>query len=228
MPVRSRPVEARALPEFYSAYAQFSFHTRTCVNVNRFLVSCAVMSMFVAGTGLAAVGKDLEPVLRASKAPFSNIGTLFSFGVWYARSHLGFHSPAAIPWAPAPLAHVARLLGQSVGAFGDACRLLVIKHGKRLQDQQLLLLRVAEAAIDLTAITASLARAARAVESKSPSADKEVALVELLYLLAYPRLQRNIAAMRGSAFPIAARQQELVADHVLTAGKHVTEHPLGF
>lgn len=188
----------------------------------------AVMSMFVAGTGLASLAKDLAPVLAASKAPLTNLGTLLPFALWYVKSRLGFYEVTPIPWAPAPLAHVARLLEKTVGAFGDACKRLIVSHGKRLQDEQLLLQRVAEAAIDLTAITASLARATRAIETKSPSADKEVALVELLYALAYPRLQYNLGAMSGGAFSFSAQQQELVADHVLAAGKHVSEHPLGF
>jgi very long chain acyl-CoA dehydrogenase len=189
----------------------------------------AVMSMFVAGTGLESLAKSLEPVLKASKAPLANLGTLVPFGLWYLKSKLGYYDTTPITWAPPPLAHVARLLEKAVAAFGDASKHVLISHGKRIQDNQLLLLRIAEAAIDLTAIAAALARASRAVESKAASAEKEVALVELLFSLAYPRLQHNIAAMKtGAAFSFSAKQQELVADHVLAAGKHVSEHPLGF
>ena len=45
--------------------------------------------MFVAGTGLASLGKEMEPLARAAKAPLSNLGAACAAALWYARSRLG-------------------------------------------------------------------------------------------------------------------------------------------
>ena len=92
-----------------------------------------MMSMFVAGTGLASLGKDMEPIARAAKAPLSNLGTLLPAAWWYARSRLGSIDTPKITWAPPSLRPVASTLEEGIGRFGDACKRLLLSHGKRLQ-----------------------------------------------------------------------------------------------
>lgn len=91
------------------------------------------MSMFVAGTGLASLGKEMEPLARAAKAPLSNLGTAFSAALWYARSRLGLVATPKISWAAPALRPAADILERGVGQFGDACQRLLLSHGKRLQ-----------------------------------------------------------------------------------------------
>ena len=91
------------------------------------------MSMFVAGTGLASLGKEMEPLARAAKAPLSNLGAACAAALWYARSRLGLVATPKISWAPPALRPAADILERGVGQFGDACQRLLLSHGKRLQ-----------------------------------------------------------------------------------------------
>lgn len=92
---------------------------------------------------------------------------------------------------------------------------------------------MAEAAIDLTAVAASVARATQAVAAGAPTAAHEAELVNLLAEAALPRLQYNIAAMRDAAegasgaFSSLSKRQGRVADAVLAAGGPTSQHPLG-
>ena len=90
------------------------------------------------------LGKELEPLSRASKAPLSNLGVLLPFGLKRLQERVGMLDKPSIGWAPAPLRPAADAIESAIGAFAAAARDLVIKHGKGILEQQLHVEKVAD------------------------------------------------------------------------------------
>jgi hypothetical protein len=150
----------------------------------------------VAGTGLLAAGKALEPIQKASKSPLTNLPTLLPFAVNRVKSRLGMIDTPTLPGVPPALRGAADVVERGTGAFGDVSTSVLMKFGKNLIDQQLLLERMGDVAIDLTVSTAAIARASRAVAQRSATADHEVALASLVAGEAGQRLASNIGMIR--------------------------------
>jgi very long chain acyl-CoA dehydrogenase len=68
---------------------------------------------------------------------------------------------------------------QSIQAFGFSCEELLIKYGKKIIDEQFLLWRVADAAIDIYGMVGAISRASRSLDANSPSAVMEEHLTKL-------------------------------------------------
>lgn len=66
-----------------------------------------------------------------------------------------------------------------MGLFGPAVESLLIKYGKGIIDEQFLLNRLAQAAIDTYTMTVVLSRATRALNLGLPTADYEALLTQV-------------------------------------------------
>jgi len=103
---------------------------------------------------------------------------------------------------------------------------LVMRHGKKVIEQQLHVAKIADVVIDLTAATAAIARATAAVAAKAPAADAEVALANLYAEDARIRIAANIAGVTG-----ALKRRNALADDVaaklIKAQAYTPEHPTG-
>lgn len=168
--------------------------------------------------------------------PFADLPTLLPFGVELAKSRIGIQDTPKLGWAPSELAAAAGILETNTAAFGVACRDLVMRYGKTLIEQQIPVAQAAEVAIDLTVLAASLSRAARAIQSKSPTAAHEIELVNLIAIESNIRMSENLRGMRqagkgskGSGEHTKATQLKYtIADSIFTAGEYHARHPVGF
>jgi very long chain acyl-CoA dehydrogenase len=179
-------------------------------------------------TGLQAMGKaDLEPLQKAMKAPLANLGTLIPFGVKLAKAKLGIYEKPSLSWAPAPLRSAAEVVENATGEFGIAAQQLVMKYGKGILEQQMLVERVADVVIDLTAATAAISRATKAYNANSPTAAHEVAVANLFAQEAKHRLSTNIKAINGAQHA-GDKLKNQVADQIFESQRYFAKHPLGF
>ncbi len=195
-----------------------------------------VLRIMIAGAGLGAAGKRLEPVGRALKSPLTSLPVLLPFAVSSARSRLGLLETPSLAWAPPRLRPAAAAIEEGTAAFGDACQGLLLRHGggggggkAALLEQQVLLEKVADVAIDLTVATAALARAARALEDKAASAEHEADLATIVALDAQTRVRANVAAVRGEGAGEKGLRalKRTVAHAVCENGGYKTRHPTG-
>jgi very long chain acyl-CoA dehydrogenase len=183
-----------------------------------------ILRLLIAGEGLKALGKQLRG------------GSPLATGLAAARSALGM-TPAAprLPAAaavPARLRAAAEAVEEGTAAFGAACAALLLKHGKGVAEQQLALLVVADVAIDLTAMAATVARAAHGGAAPAHELD----LAELFCAEAGLRVAANLAlleapgaaaAKRGASFARINELKVAVADAVFANGGYAARHPTG-
>jgi very long chain acyl-CoA dehydrogenase len=188
-----------------------------------------ILRYLIAGSGLQSLGKELEPVTRALKSPLTNLPLLAPFGLTLAKSRLGIVDSPKLGWAPQQLAHSAAIVESATGHLGDVSRALLMRYGKTVIDQQLVLEKVADVAIDVTASTAVLSRAAKALKEGSPSAAHEAELANLFVSEAGQRIRANLAAARGrNGQPAINKLKYTVADAVMSAGGYHAKPPVGF
>ena len=187
-----------------------------------------ILRLMIAGTGLQTLAKSLEPLQKAMKAPLNNMNTLLPFGITLAKSRLGIVNSPSIPNVPAPLRSAAEIVEKNTGIFGDVCRDVLMKYGKNVIEQQLILEKIADVAIDLTATTAAIARASKAIKENSPSANHEIEIVNLFATEAGQRIRSNLTAIRGgNGQNTINKLKTIVADSVFNAGGYHSKHPLG-
>jgi len=177
-------------------------------------------------TGLQSAGKALEPVTAASKSPLTNLGTLAPFALRLAKARLGMYDALSLPWVAAPLRSSAETVEKVTAQFGVAVTELLMKHGKKIVEQQLLVERVADVVIDLTVSTAVLARATKSHAAGTATAAHEIALANLYVGEAKARMLANIRGFTGSQSKLD-KLRMAVADDVFAGGKYLPAHPLG-
>lgn len=123
----------------------------------------------------------------------------------------------------------ARRCPPTAGQFGDACRGTLMRYGKTIIEQQLVLERVADVAIDLTASSACIARATKAIKESSATADHEAQIANLFVAEAGQRMKANLAAINGSGGQNTINKLKYsVADKVFESAGYSAKHPIGF
>lgn len=190
-----------------------------------------ILRQMIGLTGLQSLGKELEPLARAAKSPLSGLSTLLLWAPTLARDRLGLAPVHAagegLAWAPAPLRAAAQGIEDGAAAFAAAARVLAMRHGKKVIEQQLHVAKVADVVIDLTAATAAIARATAALAARAPAADAEVALANLYAEEARLRIAANIAGVTGKHSRLNALKEGAAAA-LLKAQAYTPEHPTGF
>ncbi|XP_068626379.1 very long-chain specific acyl-CoA dehydrogenase, mitochondrial [Battus philenor] len=140
-----------------------------------------ILRLFVALTGIQFAGSHLQELQRAFKNPAANLGLIFSEAgrrAGRAVGLTGLAGPALEPHVAPALAPLARELSRAAVHMGAAVELALRKYGRSIVDEQLLLNRLAAAAIDAYTTAAVLSRASRAHRLALPGAAHEVALAE--------------------------------------------------
>ncbi|KAJ8310393.1 hypothetical protein KUTeg_012258, partial [Tegillarca granosa] len=106
-----------------------------------------ILRLFVALTGIQYAGNHLKELQKAMKNPAANMGVLFGAGKW--------------------------LTSKAIEDFGATIEDLLIKHGKKIINEQFILKRVADSAMDIYAMVSVLSRASRAFKRNEASAQHE-------------------------------------------------------
>lgn len=155
----------------------------------------------------------MQELQRAFKNPTANLGLIFSEAGRRAGAVVGLSS------APDLSAHVATALrpasaelGKLAAEYGRCVEAALVRHGRAVVDEQQLLQRLADAAIDAYTTAAVLSRASRAVRTGASSADDEVRLAEAWADEALARAPRLLSDTRDArALRAQVRLNELGA-----------------
>uniref|UniRef100_A0A671P7A4 Very long-chain specific acyl-CoA dehydrogenase, mitochondrial n=1 Tax=Sinocyclocheilus anshuiensis TaxID=1608454 RepID=A0A671P7A4_9TELE len=128
-----------------------------------------ILRLFVALNGFQNAGNQLKSLQKALKNPLDlHISKNTCLGTGLTLQ--GTVHPE--------LNHSGELTVKAIEQFGAVIEELLLKHGKRIIDEQFVLKRVADCAIDLYAMVVVLSRASRSLSQGHPSAQHEKMLCE--------------------------------------------------
>uniref|UniRef100_A0A182J7F3 Very long-chain specific acyl-CoA dehydrogenase, mitochondrial n=1 Tax=Anopheles atroparvus TaxID=41427 RepID=A0A182J7F3_ANOAO len=159
-----------------------------------------ILRLFVALTGIQYAGSHLKELQRAFKNPATNMGLIFKEGSRRAIRSIGYGGTDLSGHVAAPLQGSAKQCSECIDLFGQTVESLLIKYGKKIVDEQFLLNRLADAAIDTYSMAVVLSRASRSVRKDLPSAEHEVLMTKAWCHEASDRVRVNIRKINNDSF----------------------------
>src|SRR5437762_10500364 len=152
------------------------------------------------GEYLKGLGKDLSSSLRD---PIKGFGLLREYAVRKARQTVPMQ---AVPYGRTPQIGKAHptlheqvvYLEDAAQALAALCETSLRRHGRNIVEQQLQVGRIADIAIDLLALSATLARTSRIIEQRGvEKAKNEISMTYTFYSDARTRIRANSRASGG-------------------------------
>ncbi|XP_006107998.1 very long-chain specific acyl-CoA dehydrogenase, mitochondrial isoform X1 [Myotis lucifugus] len=189
-----------------------------------------ILRLFVALQGCMDKGKELSGLGKALKNPLGNAGLLLGEAGKQLRRRAGLGSGLSLSGVIHPdLNRSGELATQALEQFATVVEAKLIKHKKDIVNEQFVLQRLADSAIDLYAMVVVLSRASRSLSEGHPTAQHEKMLCDSWCIEAAARIQKNMAALQSDP-----HQQELfrnfksISKALVEQGGVVTSNPLGF
>lgn len=149
-----------------------------------------ILRAFIGLTGLQAPANGRVEVLAALRRPLSSLGLLGEHAAGRVRRALGRERMAGIHPI---LERQVDVLERGVDRLHREARRSLRIHGTDVTEKQLVQKRIADAAIDLYALVAVLARTTRAIEARGEEgAHREIDMTSTFAALADERVSRNL------------------------------------
>ncbi|CAI5731605.1 unnamed protein product [Hyaloperonospora brassicae] len=195
---------------------------RDCRILSIFEGTNEILRMLIALSGIRTAGERLSAVGKLLQNPLSdpsNAAKEIS-----DRLQRKF-SPSPLKGAHSSLSGQVNLLQKRTAEFGDAVEYLLRKHGKKIVNEQMQLERVADSAIALFAMTATISRSSASLTAGNESAEHEKKLTMLYCDVTSSRIQTLLRDIKMAG----KRDEQLreIAAEVLTAGKYIPSHATG-
>ncbi|XP_008299384.1 very long-chain specific acyl-CoA dehydrogenase, mitochondrial [Stegastes partitus] len=188
-----------------------------------------ILRLFVALNGFQNAGNQLKGLQKALKNPLGNAGLLAGEITKRAKRKAGLSTGLTLQGTVHPeLAQSGELTVKAIEQFGVVIEEQLIKHGKKIIDEQFVLKRVADCAIDLYAMVVVLSRASRSLSQGHASAQHEKMLCETWCMEAHDRVMRDIKLLRSSDSKKLFKNLRAISAAVVENGGPVSPHPLGF
>ncbi|XP_056431459.1 very long-chain specific acyl-CoA dehydrogenase, mitochondrial [Gadus chalcogrammus] len=188
-----------------------------------------ILRLFVALNGFQSAGNHLKGLQRALKSPLGNAGMLAEELTKRAKRKAGLSSGVSMQGTVHPeLSQSGDLMVKAIEQFGVVVEEMLIKHGKKIIDEQFVLTRVADAAIDLYAMGVVLSRASRSLSQGLPSAQHEKMLCETWCVEAHDRITQDLRLLSSSQSKQLFKNLRAISSAVVENGGVVSPHPLGF
>ncbi|PRQ07684.1 acyl-CoA dehydrogenase family protein [Enhygromyxa salina] len=181
-----------------------------------------ILRLFIALSGIQAPGKHLRELASALKDPLENYSLLLTELVSRVRDRVITED---LDRAHPKLKRAAVLIEDQADAFGQVIERLLRHHGKSIIDEQMLVERLADVAIELYAMVAVVSRATRALEQSRPAASHEAQLASVFCQRANRRIRRRLRAIEQGRKNGDVQLRE-IADAVLGNGAYLPTHPV--
>lgn len=187
-----------------------------------------ILRMYIALAGMQHAGKHLQAVLKYLKNPFGNVGFVTDFVKNRALYALGLKGNLqGIAEVTHPqLADSVKKLEENIADFGRISENLLSKFGKNIVEEQFLLKRMADVAINLYGMTAVISRATRSINRGSPSASHEALLVDTICKEKYHANHSLLKEVKSGAKSNGDEQLKKIADDIFNSGGPVAPHAL--
>jgi very long chain acyl-CoA dehydrogenase len=183
--------------------------------------------LFVALTGIQYAGSNLKELQQAFKNPTANLGLIFKEASKRASSYIGLGGVDMTNLVAPSLKDSAKLCGDNIDEFSKAIESLLIKHGKNIVNEQFLLNRLADSAIDIYAMACVLSRATRSISLNLPSAENEKLMAETWCVEANDRVKINLRKTHSSEFSENYKRMSIISKNVCLQHDVVQNNPLG-
>ncbi|KAL5005335.1 hypothetical protein ScPMuIL_018791 [Solemya velum] len=188
-----------------------------------------ILRLFVALTGIQYAGSHLKELQKALKKPTANFGMIFDAGAKRAKRQVLVNGGQSMAEHVHPtLSGSAGQTSKAVEDFGATVEELLVKFNKGIVDEQFILHRVAESAIDIYGMVAVLSRASRSLNEHHASASHEAMICEVFCDEAAGRIKTNLQATSQSNCLENYKKMATISQEVISSGGPIQQHPLGF
>ncbi|XP_077987519.1 very long-chain specific acyl-CoA dehydrogenase, mitochondrial-like isoform X2 [Glandiceps talaboti] len=188
-----------------------------------------ILRLFIALTGMQNAGGQLRELQKAMRNPAANLGLIVEEANKRAKRMMGMNTgPSLTEHVHSDLTESAAQTSKAIAEFGVVIEDLLIKYKKGIVNEQFILWRVADAAIDIYGMVAVLSRASRSLNQNSSSAEHERDMCQLFCNEASDRVADNLMSVKASNRLGNFKKLSLIAQEVVKTGGVVQEHPLGF
>lgn len=186
-----------------------------------------ILRLSIAFTGLQDVGLHLSELQKAVRN--FNLNIIFDESSKLLRRGIGMtDGPNVNEHIHSSLHPSGLLLAKAIDSFATVIERLLIKYGKSIRDEQHIVHRFGDIAIDLYTMAVSLSRCTQSLNNQTSSAVHESKLVRTWCEETYDRVNNNINLLLSSAFIERARLMNELALEIVDKGSTVPVHPLGF
>uniref|UniRef100_A0A8D3BPB4 Very long-chain specific acyl-CoA dehydrogenase, mitochondrial n=1 Tax=Scophthalmus maximus TaxID=52904 RepID=A0A8D3BPB4_SCOMX len=186
-----------------------------------------ILRLFVALNGFQNAGIQLKGLQKALKNPLGNAGLLAGELTKRAKRKAGLGTGLTLQGTVHPeLAQSGELTVKAIEQFGVVVEELLVKHGKKIIDEQFVLKRVADCAIDLYAMVVVLSRASRSLSQGQASAQHEKILCETWCMEVRHTDKRN--TLNSSDSRRLFKNLRAISGAMVENGGVVAPHPLGY
>uniref|UniRef100_A0A8B9HCA0 Very long-chain specific acyl-CoA dehydrogenase, mitochondrial n=1 Tax=Astyanax mexicanus TaxID=7994 RepID=A0A8B9HCA0_ASTMX len=201
-----------------------------------FQIEAAISKIFASDAGVERVLRDLRifrifegtndilrlfVALNGFQPPLTLSLThhhLFSFNIYFLCRKAGLSTGLSLQGSIHPeLAHSGDLLPYQINHLTYVC----------FADEQFVLHRVADCAIDLYAMVVVLSRASRSLSQGHSSAQHEKMLCETWCIEAHDRIMRDIKFLKSGSSKQIFKNLRAISSAVVENGTVVAPHPLG-
>lgn len=186
-----------------------------------------ILRLFVALTGIQYAGSHLKELQRAFQNPTANLGLIFKEASKRASSYIGLGGVDMTGLVEPSLTDPAKLCGENIDMFSRAVESLLMKHGKNIVNEQFLLNRLADSAIDIYAMVCVLSRASRSIKLNLPSAEHEKLMTETWCIEANDRIRINLRKVHSAEFSENYKRMVQISKNSCGVHDVVQNNPIG-
>lgn len=186
-----------------------------------------ILRLFVALTGIQYAGSHLKELQKAFQNPATNLGLIFKEASKRASSYIGLGGVDMTNLVEPSLQESAKLCGENIDMFSRAVESLLVKYGKNIVNEQFLLNRLADSAIDIYAMACVLSRATRSIKLDVPTAEHEKLMTDTWCVEANDRIRINLRKIHSAEFTENAKRMAIISKNVCDVHDVVQNNPLG-
>jgi len=187
-----------------------------------------ILRLFVALTGIQYAGGHLRELQKAVANPVSNFGVVLGEVAKRGKSAVGIGSGNLLADQVHPnLVEPAAQTCRNVEMFGNAVEKLLIKHGKHIINEQFLLNRLAQSAIDIYISTCMVSRCSQSLMANIPSARHEELMTKVYCNEASDRIALNLGALKNPTQLSNFKSMAEISRNVCEAEGVLQGNPLG-
>jgi len=187
-----------------------------------------ILRLFVALTGIQYAGGHLRELQAAISNPISNFGVVLGEVTKRGKAAAGITAGNLLADQVHPnLVEPSAQICKNIEMFGVAVEKLLIKHGKHIINEQFLLNRLAQSAIDIYISTCMVSRCSQSLNNNLSSARHEELMTKVFCNEASQRIALNLGALRNSTQLSNFKSMAEISKNVCEAEGVLQGNPLG-
>ncbi|KAH8416720.1 hypothetical protein KR009_000243, partial [Drosophila setifemur] len=173
-----------------------------------------ILRLFIALTGIQYAGSHLKELQQAFKNPSANLGLIFKEASKRAATTVGLGGTDLSFCVVEELHPYAKKTAHCIDLFGQSVEELLLRYNKNIVTEQVLLTRLANAAIDIYSMVVTQSRSSRALQLNFPTAQHELNMTKALTIQASERVIKNLKAITSRRQLALNEKMSIIADTV--------------